>query len=262
MIKLISVDMDGTLLNEKGELPANFFTVLDELLKRNIKFVIASGRSYPVLYELFKPYSEKLSFICDNGAYIIENTNIFYINTLDKNDIKNVIKSCINIPNALLVLCGKKAAYTNNGNNEFLTEIKKYYINCCVVNDLFSIDDEIFKMTVCDLNGAAQNSYKLLYPEYNQNLSVVVSGDVWVDIMNKNINKGSALEKLQTNLNISYYETMAFGDFYNDIEMLQKAHYSFVMDNAVDDIKRYGNFIAASNKDNGVIKAIYEYILK
>ncbi len=55
---------------------------------------------------------------------------------------------------------------------------------------------------------------------------------------------------------------MVFGDFYNDIEMLKEAHYSFVMENANDDMKQYGNFIAESNNDNGVIKAINEYVLK
>ena len=44
--------------------------------------------------------------------------------------------------------------------------------------------------------------------------------------------------------------------------MLQSAHYSFVMENANEDMKQYGNFLAKSNKENGVIKAIYEYVLK
>ena len=54
---------------------------------------------------------------------------------------------------------------------------------------------------------------------------------------------------------------MAFGDFYNDIEMLEKAYYSFVMSNANENMKKYGNFIAESNKNNGVIKAIESYAL-
>lgn len=54
---------------------------------------------------------------------------------------------------------------------------------------------------------------------------------------------------------------MAFGDFYNDVEMLQSAHYSFVMENANDDMKQYGNYIAKKNTENGVIKAIEEYVL-
>ena len=80
--------------------------------------------------------------------------------------------------------------------------------------------------------------------------------------MNKNVNKGAALEKIQKDENISYEETMVFGDFYNDIEMLGKAKFSFVMENANEDMKQYGNYIAKSNRDYGVIKAIEEYVLK
>ena len=80
--------------------------------------------------------------------------------------------------------------------------------------------------------------------------------------MDKNVNKGAALEKIQKDENISYEETMVFGDFYNDIEMLGKAKFSFVMENANEDMKQYGNYIAKSNRDYGVIKAIEEYVLK
>ena len=91
---------------------------------------------------------------------------------------------------------------------------------------------------------------------------VVVAGEIWLDIMNKNVNKGAALEKIQNDENISYEETMVFGDFYNDIEMLGKAKFSFVMENANEDMKQYGNYIAKSNRNYGVIKAIEEYVLK
>jgi len=72
MIKLIATDMDGTLLDQNGKLPKGFFEVLEKLEKMNVKFVIASGRPYFTLYENFKPISDELYFICDNGSYIAE----------------------------------------------------------------------------------------------------------------------------------------------------------------------------------------------
>ena len=61
--------------------------------------------------------------------------------------------------------------------------------------------------------------------------------------------------------NVSREETMVFGDYYNDIEMLKKAEYSFVMENAPEDMKQYGKYIAASNTEAGVLRAILEYAL-
>lgn len=53
---------------------------------------------------------------------------------------------------------------------------------------------------------------------------------------------------------------MVFGDYFNDIEMLKRAHYSYVMEDALDEVKKHGNFIAKSNKENGVIQVINELI--
>ncbi len=261
MIKLIATDMDGTLLDENGNLPKNFFSILNKLKEKNIKFVIASGRSYPTLYDNFKPHSDNLYFICDNGSYIAEPGQPPIISILDKDTVNSVVETCNNIPNAAVVLCGTKGAYHSPCSKETEKEIDKYYINKKVVPNLINVDDDIFKIAICDLNGSKENSYVPLNKLFGDKYKVVISGAVWVDINNKDIDKGSALKKLQKDFHISYDNTMVFGDFYNDIEMLQAAHYSFVMENAHDDVKQYGNFIAKSNFENGVMKAIEEYVL-
>ncbi|MBE6050731.1 MAG: HAD family phosphatase [Clostridium sp.] len=261
MIKLIATDMDGTLLDENSNLPKNFFETLDKLNEMNVKFVVASGRPYKTLYENFKPYSDDLYFICDNGSYIVEPGKKPNISIIDKSIVKNIIKACEDIPNTTVILCGVKSSYHKPCSKEMEKEISKYYLNKEVVSDLNNIEDDIFKIAICDFNGSKENSYKILDSLFGDNLKVVVSGSVWVDINNKNINKGEALKKIQKDFNISYDETMAFGDFYNDVEMLKSAYYSFVMENANEDMKQYGNFIAKSNKENGVIKSIEKYVL-
>lgn len=261
MIKLIATDMDGTLLDENGELPKDFLSVVDTLAKNDIKFVVASGRSHPTLHNIFQPISDKLSYICDNGAFIVENKSISSMEIIDKEAVQNIIKTCKDIPNIQVTLCGTKGMYQTNCSDEFNKEIDKYYIAKNIVEDLLTVEDDIFKIAICDFADAHENSYKILEPKFGDDFSVVVSGKLWLDIMNKNVNKGIALEKIQKDLNVSYEETMVFGDFYNDIEMLKRAHYSFVMENANEDMKQYGNFIAKSNRESGVIKAIEEYVL-
>lgn len=261
MIKLIATDMDGTLLNAKGQLPKEFLNILNKLIEKNIKFVVASGRSYVNLKEIFKEMKDKLYYICDNGAFVVEDNEVSSVEIIDKEEVNNIIKACSDIEGIQIVLCGKKGAYQTECSDELNKEIDKYYNKKYIVEDLYNIDDDIFKIAICDLGNSAKNSYKVLEPRFGQDLSVVVSGAVWLDIMNQNINKGNALEKIQNDFNISRDETMVFGDFYNDVEMLKKAHYSFVMENANEDMKQYGNFIAKSNEDNGVMEAIKEYVL-
>lgn len=262
MIKLIVTDMDGTLLDEEGNLPKDFFNTLEKLKAKNVKFVVASGRPYVTLNKNFAPISDELDFICDNGAFIVENGQVISIEVMDRSKVNEIIKFCEDIPNTEIILCGIKAAYQNRLSKDFEKEIGKYYLENKIVDDLTTVDDDIFKVTICDLNNSATNSYKFLEPNFNKDFDLVISGTTWIDIMKKGINKGYALEKIQKAEGISQEETMVFGDFYNDVEMLKKAHYSFVMENANEDMKQYGNFIAKKNTENGVIDAIEEYILK
>lgn len=261
MIKLIASDMDGTLLDNKGNLPKDFFKVLEELNKRNIKFIVASGRPYNTLNENFKPISDELYFICDNGAFIVENSEICSVSIINKEKIRLVVQASSNIPNVHVLLCGLKSSYHMEIPDVFVNEINKYYFNTTIVNDLCDIDDEIFKITICDSLISSENSFKVLDPLFRDDLLVVPSGNHWVDITNLGINKGAALEDIQKRDNISFDETMVFGDYFNDVSMLSKAHYSFIMENAIDEMKQYGNYIAKSNNDNGVMEAIREYVL-
>lgn len=260
MIKLIASDMDGTLLDENGVIPKEFFKTIKKLNDKNIKFVVASGRPYLTLLENFKPISDSLYYICDNGAYVVENNKLLNVSIIDKKIVHDVIKSLENTPNTSLVLCGVNGTYHLPLNDLHKNEIYKYYIKKNEVKSLYDIDDDIYKIAVCDLNISKDNSFKVLNPLFSKKVTVVVSGKYWVDVNNLNVSKGAALKEIQENDNIKYEETMVFGDFYNDISMLKEAHYSYVMENSNEDMKQYGNFIAPSNREHGVIKVIDEML--
>ena len=112
------------------------------------------------------------------------------------------------------------------------------------------------KVAICDLAGSAQNAYPVLSRALGEELNIVVSGEFWLDAMNPDTNKGAALDFLQQSLGVTPAQTMAFGDYYNDIELLARAEYSFVMENANEDMRRYGRFLAESNDRHGVTRAI------
>lgn len=256
-IRLIATDMDGTLLDDQKQLPKDFFKLLEILKSKGIEFIIASGRSYVALEHIFGEYAKSMSFICDNGAYVVINGEVVSVSVIDHQTVKDIIKECYALKNVSPVLCGMKDIYYNKSvRQQFKEEINNFYINFTCVDDVLTVNDDIFKIAICDLLNPLKNSYPILNEKFSSSLSVVVSGERWQDIMNKGIDKGSALEIIQNNLKISYEETMAFGDFYNDIPLLEKAYYSYVMDNANDDMKPHGRFIADKNSNDGVVKAI------
>lgn len=262
MIKLIATDMDGTLLDENGYLPDGFTTILDRLMAKNIKLVVASGRPYYTLQTNFGPVGRLLSFICENGALVIDNNKIIYESAIDKSIITEVLNSAKEIDGNAIVLCAAKCAYVeNNCSDEQLAEIKKYYTVIEYVDDLKNVTDDIVKIAICNLKNSLENLNTVFKPKLEDKLNVVGSGEVWIDFSNKDVNKGRALKSLMETYNVSKEETMALGDYYNDIEMLEQAEYSFVMENAPDDMKQYGKYIAVSNEEHGVLRAIVEYVL-
>jgi Cof subfamily protein (haloacid dehalogenase superfamily) len=261
MIKLIVTDMDGTLLDEHGHLPEGFIEILDRIRAKNIKLVAASGRPYYTLQTNFGPMGRYLSFICENGALVVDNDKIILESVIDNNIVTEVLNTANQIDTNVVILCSPKCAYVENCSEEHLSEIKKYYTSLEIVDDLSKVTDPIIKITICNLENSHENLKTVFKPNFEDKLNVVGSGEIWIDISNKNVNKGTALQSLMTTYNISREETMVLGDYYNDIEMLKEAEYSFVMENAPEDMKQYGKYIAASNEEHGVLRAILEYAL-
>lgn len=261
MIKLIATDMDGTLLKSNGEVPHEFPKVLNNLIGKKIMFCIASGRQYFTLKDNMSKFSNKLIFIAENGAFIVKNGQELFSKTLDKNMMAEILKDIKKIPECFPILCGKKSAYVLDKNPEFIKEVSKYYHKNTIVDNFEDIDDEFFKIAVCDFKGSANNCSPILFSKWSKSFQLAVSGDIWLDIGRNDVNKGIAIKFLQNKFKINKNETMAFGDYYNDVSMLKSVYHSYVMENAPDGVKKQGRFIAKSNDEAGVLQVIKNNVL-
>lgn len=262
MIKLIASDMDGTLLNDRKELPADFFDVLCRLEERGIKFTVASGRSYDAVAHLFpEEYRSRLDFICDNGANIYHEGKQARYTPLERATFEQLIRACDEIGGLRVLVCAGKGTYHLEAEPDFTAEIAKYYKNHIPCDDLLSVDDVIYKVAVCDLQGTEKHAKPAIDALMGDKLNVQVSGPIWMDVMSAGVNKGSALAQLAELLGIDSSEVMAFGDYLNDAEMLSYAGWSFAMENGHPDVRRIAAYTAGSNNDNGVLKAVRRYAL-
>ncbi len=260
MIKLIATDMDGTLLNDKKELPPDFYDILEELHRRNIHLVIASGRSYSTLKINFEGFTNKLDFICDNGAFVVIGGKVASMSILDPTRLSKMVDVCLSL-GAHPVLCGVNGIYFEKTSADFFNEVSKFYLNYICVDNIRSVKDDIFKVAICDIKNPEKNSYPVIMEKFGNDFDAAVTGPIWMDLMNKGINKGAALREIQSALGISKSETMCFGDYFNDKELLLAADYGFVMENAHPDMFVYGKYRAESNNLCGVTKAIRQYAL-
>ncbi|GKX66088.1 Cof-type HAD-IIB family hydrolase [Inconstantimicrobium mannanitabidum] len=260
MIKLIATDMDGTLLNSNHEINPEFDEVFNKLKEKNILFAVASGRQYYTLLKQFDKVKKDMLFIAENGTFVVHKDKELVVNDMDREQALHIIRIAREISQCEIVLCGKDSAYIESQNQSFAEEVNRYYVRCQCVEKFEDVDDKILKVAICDLKGTENNSLNY-FQEYQKSVQITVSGKLWLDITAKGINKGIAIKEIQQALNVSYDETMVFGDYLNDLEMMQSAYYSYAMENAHEELKKVSRFTAKSNDENGVLDTIKQIVL-
>lgn len=248
---MVVTDMDGTLLNSNHEVSDKFFSLFQELKKRNIHFVAASGRQYSSMVNKLIPIKDDITILAENGAFAKRQNQELFATPIAKEIATNILNTLKPIQNVHPVLCTKHKAYINGDSPEFILMIKEFYSEFNVVANQLNIEDEILKIAVYHF----ESSEEFIYPEVKHledNLKVKISGPNWVDISHQNANKGYALQKIMDEYQIKPEELMVFGDYNNDIEMLELAKYSFAMANAHPNVKKVANYTTLSNDENGV----------
>ena len=263
MIKLIVTDMDGTLLDDKQNPPGDLFEVMDMLNERGIRFTVASGRTYRAVEYMFpEKYRENICFICDNGACTVLDGKPVNTVPLEREIYLRLLEECERIGGLTPVVCAESGVFHRRSDEKFFDEVGMYYKDHKVVENLAEVEGKVYKLAICDEDGLALTHGKTaLDAVFNGSLNVLVSGVKWMDVMAGGVSKGTALKALQEKLCVTREETMAFGDYFNDVDMLTSAEWSFCMENGHEDVKRLCKFTAPDNNHGGVTRCIKRYAL-
>lgn len=255
--KLVAIDMDGTLLREDHTIPDEFWPLARELQQRGIEVVPASGRQYATLLEQFAQLNWPLTVIADNGNMVAHHGELVAATRLPDAVTTRVIDTSREAAAGHelgVVLCGHRTAYVERDDAAFIEQVRRYYIDYEVVDDLHEVDDEVLKIAVYSFESAV--AVAPLFDAHTDRLRVVVSSLHWIDLMDPHVNKGTALRELQRALGVTAAETIAFGDYLNDLELVRGAEWSFAMANAHPQVQQAANFIAPSNEDAGVVQVL------
>ncbi|MBV2355283.1 Cof-type HAD-IIB family hydrolase [Streptomyces sp. J2-1] len=262
-IRLVVTDMDGTLLDDAKHLPDGLWPMLAELRRRGVRFSPASGRQYATLARQFAPVADGTAFIAENGTYVVRDGVELHSDPLDTAVAAEITHTVRKLTeggaDVGAVVCGRRAAYVERTDEAFLAEVRRYYVEHRVVEDVTAVDDDVIKVAVFDF-GPVEHGTAPALGAFAATHQVVVSGEHWVDIMNRTANKGTALRLLQRDLGITPAQTMVFGDYLNDLEMLDAADWSYAMSNAHPEVARRARHMAPSNNENGVLRTIAEVL--
>lgn len=256
MIRLVVTDMDGTLLPDEKEIPSDFWEVEKLLWERGILFGVASGRQMHTLRQRFRAIENRTLFLAENGTLVMHRGQVIHSNPLGREIANHCIGLAKPIKGAHVLLCGQKSAYTDCRDRNLLKIFLEYFEELEIVDDLLAVEDTVLKVTVYDTIHAESNSYPILSPVSSQ-AKLAVGGMHWLDITGLTANKGSAMAHVQQLFGISPSETMVFGDYLNDLEMMGTAYHSYAMPNSHPEIIKAARYITKfDNNSNGVVKTI------
>ena len=268
MIKLIAIDVDGTLLNSKHELSHANKKWIQIAAQKGAILVLASGRPISGLLDVFKsldidPTNHYL--IGFNGAVVVKTSDysIIYERTIKLDLAQSILKHVKQFPLTAILSRHKDLLVENPDGYHVQGEAKMNHMNLVVVKSLIDILDynpnkillsgepKLIDMYIDDIK-----------QPFTHQVDFVKSAPFYLEIVVKDVNKGISLDSLCQTLNIKSSEVMAIGDNYNDLSMIEYAGHGVAMGQADDFIKERAQFITLSNEEDGVAYAIQNVIEK
>ena len=233
---LIASDIDGTLLDyERIDLPEEVFDTINQLHEAGFVFCPSSGRQYSAMRKLFAPVADKLYYICENGAVLFGNGReeealVISGTAMEQEDFVKLARDIMQTPDCDVIISGKKTYYLCGAKDELVKDLSSSGARVKLVDALEEIQEEIYKVTLFSYKGEASKMRKAFAKRWEDKYDVAVSGvgclDFTVD------NKGTGLRQMCRFLGVDMKDTIAFGDNWNDVSMLETAGTGYIMSSA------------------------------
>lgn len=271
-IKLIATDMDGTLLDPKGQVDIpRLEKILDQLEERGIRFVIATGNEIHRVKQLLGHLTERVVLIVANGARIFEGNQLLQAQTWDDDMVNRALeffkgRECQD----QFVVTSMNGGFVKEGTvftqlENFMTPemIELFYQRMIFVEELEShLFGGVLKMSLVVGEERSDSVLEEINQLFNGSVQAVSSGYGCIDILQAGIHKAWGLQELLKRWGIKAEEIMAFGDSENDVEMLQLAGIAYAMENADDKAKAVATDFAPSNSQAGVYQVLEDWLEK
>jgi len=267
-IKLVAIDIDGTLLNSNHEITPRVKDALQQANLQGIFIVLCTGRPLPGVAQQLDElglYGENDYVITYNGSLVqaTKSQKIISRYTLSYEDFLDIEMQARKI-GVHLHTVDDTTIYTANRNIGKYTIVEASLVNMPLkyrTVDEMGPDLNIIKMMMIDEPEILDPAIQQLPAYFSEKYTTVKSTPFYYEIMNKKACKGNALAKLADHLGVDQAETMAIGDNENDLSMIEFAGIGVAMDNATKNIKKAANIQTASNDQDGVAAVIEKFIL-
>lgn len=270
--KLIFLDIDGTLTEPGTNIPpASALEAIRRAQAKGHKVLLSSGRNYGMLSPLLQYQFD--GFIASAGGYIEWNGKVFYDCPMTAKEQSQAL-SALQGSGIYCTIESKHSTYTEEGVQDFLQENAKKSGNSELLRWRKQLETNLGIQPMAKYQGepiykiifmtndkeklqkpmeALQNTFDFCIQDMDQ--YGIINGE----LINKKFNKGLAVKRLCTYLNIPLENTIAFGDSMNDLEMLQMAGLGICMGNGSETLKKLAGDICPSVSENGLYQAFEKH---
>lgn len=269
MIKLIAIDMDGTLLDPSHEITPRVRASVIAAREQGIRIVLATGRPYsgvkPYLHQLGLDQGEHFC-ITSNGSVVQQAATgeIWVESTLGQDEFRTFEAMARELGVHFHAISHGDMITTNRDISPHT--VKDAYLTHTPLRirdlDQLSSDMRYQKLMFVDdpavLDAAIARIPSAALDGYNY----VKSADDYFEILNPEAGKGPALRLLAERLGVAPAQIMAIGDHENDLSMFRYVGMPVAMGNAIDAVKKVARHVTRSNAHDGVAHAIESYALK
>ena len=269
-IKIVATDMDGTLLDPRGQLDLpRLEKILDKLDQRGVRVVIATGNEVHRMRQLLGHLAERVVLVVANGARIFENDELLQAQTWDDAMVDKALghfkgRECQD----QFVVTAMNGGFVKKGTvftelDKFMTPemIEKLYQRMNFVDEFDpNLFGGVLKMSMVVGEERLDSVLQEINDLFDGHVRAVSSGYGCIDILQDGIHKAWGLVELLKRWNLKPEQIMAFGDSENDIEMLELAGISYAMENAEEAVKRVATKVAPANSQAGVYKVLENWL--
>lgn len=256
-VRLVASDMDYTLLADDKSMPEGMPGRIRALEGAGVLFAAASGRPLYTLRDMFPESWDHMAFVTDNGAAVVCREDVVFKSLIEPATVQELTEFTLEGGYGLPTVCGIDACYIREQDRRYDEVFRTFYHNIVYVESLDHLAAEVNKFTVYFPEGNAVPMRDAVYaPAWGEQLSVTCGGAVWIDIMNRGVDKGTGIARLCEHLGISIDDVVACGDTDNDAEMLEAVGHGYLVANAEERMERFADFRIPSNNDRGVAQVI------
>ena len=270
-IKLLAIDMDGTLVTSKKEITPRTAKALRAAMQKGIEICIATGRYTTYLFDILRPLGITGPAILGNGAAVMDEKNVYFHSLISEADLRQISALCLKERAALFV---SVEGYTCCLDNDYTMQAARHWAADRPDNDImatlhFYQDPEKLLQDVIGKTGKLivlhfeeKRARELIEIFREQSsLGVIYSEFGHIDLANPGLTKLSGLKMVMEMKGLEPEQVMAFGDGENDIEMIEYAGFGVAMGNACAGAKATADYIAPGNDEEGVAQTIEKFLL-